>query len=123
MPDIGQQHRVIGIRHVLRRLKKAGLVEKDSLHAQEAVFNIQDKVLSRAVNWYKIGARRGALVILKAFLDGNLIVWRKTDGAREIIANVDAVRWRKKLRVKVGSTSRTVKKSTYRLSSEELDFE
>ncbi|HEY2823116.1 MAG TPA: hypothetical protein VGJ06_18880 [Candidatus Acidoferrum sp.] len=108
MPDIGQQHRVIGIRHVLRRLKKAGLVEKDSLYAQEAISNIQDKVLARAVSWYKIGARRGALVILEP---------------REIIAKVDSVRWRKKLRVKVGSSSRTVKKSTYRLSSQELDFE
>ena len=123
MTDQGKKHRVIGIRHVLRQLKNAGLVEEDRLYPSEAVADVQDEVVSRAVTWYRIGARRGALQILEAFLDGKFTVRKKSDGSREIVAKVDAVQWHKKLKVRVGSSSRAVKKKTYCLTTEELDFE
>ena len=91
MTDQGEKHRVIGIRHVLRHLKDAGLVEEDSLYAREAVADVQDEILVRATAWYKIGAKRGALEILEALLDGKLTVRKKADGTREIVAKTDAI--------------------------------
>lgn len=123
MLDAGRKHRVIGIRHVLRKLKDAGLVEQDSLYAREAVADIQDEFLSRARTWYMIGARRGAREVLEAFLGGKFTVRRSADGSREIHATADTVRWRKKLKVRVGSSSRMLKETTYRLSTESLGFE
>ncbi|NDU91420.1 MAG: hypothetical protein G3I10_02185 [Ferrovum sp.] len=123
MQDIGKKHRVIGIRHVLRRLKKAGLVEEESLYANEAVEDVQNRVLAKVLTWYKIGARRGALVVLDAILDGKLTVRERRDGSREVIAKVKDLRWRKKLRVKVGKDSHTLKERTYSLTTEELEFE
>src|SRR5713226_6315434 len=114
-PEKQKQQRVIGIRHVLRHLKKAGLIETDSFYAHEAVADVQDEVLSRAVTWYKIGARRGALEILDGFLDGRFTVSKRPGGRREIVANVEKVQWHKKLKVRVGSKLRTVEKATYRL--------
>jgi hypothetical protein len=121
--DQRKKHRVIGIRHVLRHLKNAGLIEKDALYASEAVEDVQDEVLSRAVAWYRIGAKRGALEVLEAFLNGNFTVRKLGDGSREIIAKIAAVEWHKSLNVKVGSRSRTVKKTTYKLTTNELEFE
>jgi repressor of nif and glnA expression len=123
MSDQGKKHRVIGIRHVLRHLKNAGLVEKDALYAREAVADVQDEVLSRAIAWYKIGAKRGALEVLEAFLNGNFRVRKRDDGSREIIAKIAAVEWHKKLKARVGSNSRTVKETTYKLTTKELGFE
>jgi hypothetical protein len=123
MPDHGKKHRVIGIRHVLRKLKDAGLAEEDSLYAIDAVQDVQDQVQSRAVAWYKIGARRGALEVLDALLAGRLAVNRKPDGSTEIVAEVKKIEWRRKLKVKVGTDTRTVKERTYRLTLEDLGFE
>jgi hypothetical protein len=123
MTDPGKKHRVIGIRHVLRHLKKAGLIETETLYASGAVSDVQDEVLSRAITWYKIGARRGALEILDAFLDGKFTVRSKPGGSREIVANVEKVQWHKKLKVRVGNSLRTVEKSTYRLPVKKLEFE
>lgn len=123
MADLGKKHRVIGVRHTLRQFKNVGLVEEDSLYPDEGVADVQGKMVSHAVTWYKIGARRGALRVLGAFLDGKMSVRKKADGSREIIASVDDVHWRKKLKVKVGSSSRAVKKTTYRLSTSVLGFE
>jgi hypothetical protein len=123
MSDLGKKHRVIGIRHVLRQLKKAGLVEENSLYAKQAVTDVQNEVLSRAVTWYRIGARRGALQVLEAFLDGTFRVRTNADGTRDILAKDDKVKWRKKLQVKVGNRKRAVKDTTYSLSTKELEFE
>lgn len=123
MVDQGEKHRVIGIRHVLRQLKNAGLIEEDSFYGNEAVADVRSKVLSRAVIWYKIGARRGALEILEAFLDGNFKVRKKADGSREIVAKVDIVQWEKRLKVTIGRHKHSVEKKTYRLTTEELGFE
>ena len=123
MQDTGRKHRTIGIRHVLRKMKDAGLVDEESLYSNEAVANVQDELTKKAATWYKVGARRGALEVLDAILDGRLTVKRKADGTKEIVANVDAITWKKRLNVTVGTSKNPVSSRTYKLKIEDLDFE
>lgn len=48
MIDILKKHRVIGIRHALRQLKDAGLVDDENLYADEAVADVRWELLSTA---------------------------------------------------------------------------
>lgn len=123
MSDSGAGHRVIGIRHALRQLKNAGLVEEESLNPQQAVKDVQEEVLSVAGRWYEIGAKRGALEILEAFLDGHLEVRVNKNGKREIIAKVESVTWKKRLNVTVGNKKQPVAQRTYELTLEDLGFD
>jgi hypothetical protein len=123
MHDFGKKHRVIGIRHVLRKFKKAGLVEKESQYADEAVADLQDEITKKAVEWYKVGAKRGAKQILGAFFSGDLKVRRKADGTAEIVAKVDALTWEKRLTVSTGTSKSQVPTKTYKLDLGDLDFD
>src|SRR5689334_3254953 len=106
-----RKHRTIGIRHVLKKMKNAGLVEHDSMYADEAVSDIQNCTEQCIVTWYQVGAKRGALEILDAFLDGTLKVTRnKKTGKKEIISSVDDFTWVKRLKITVGKKKRTVAK-------------
>ena len=123
MSDKLKKHRVIGIRHALKRLKKAGLIEKEILFPDEAVDSLQDEILSVARRWYKIGARRGALEILEAFLDGKFTMHTAKGDKIEIIAHVNSVTWEKRLNVTVGNDERTIPKHRYKLTLKELEFD
>lgn len=123
MSDKGAGQRVIGIRHTLRQLKNAGLVEKDSLHPQQAVKDVQGEMLFVAERWYEIGAKRGARKILEAFLDGHFEVRTGKNGNCEIIANKDSITWTKRLNVTVGNKKQVVGQRTYELTLQDLEFE
>lgn len=116
-------HRVIGIRHALKQLKTAGLVEQDSLYPQQAVQDVQSEILSVAERWYRVGARRGALELLEAFLDGDFEVQINKSGKREIIANKNSVVWSKRLTVTVGNAKQQVPERTYELTLKDLEFD
>jgi len=122
MPISSAGHRVIGIRHALKHLKTAGLVEQDTLYPHHAVQDVQGELLTAAERWYRIGAKRGALEIIKAFLDGHFEVQIKKNGKREIVANKGPVTWSKKLNVTVGNAKRQVPKHTYKLTLQDLEF-
>lgn len=123
MSDILKKHRVIGIRHALRQLKDAGLVDDESLYPDEAVADVQGELLSTARSWYKIGSRRGGLEVLEAFLNGDFEVLANPDGTKEIVAHTRAVRWTKGLKVRVGSRTRRVEEREYTLTLKKLGFE
>jgi hypothetical protein len=123
MADIGKKQRVIGIRHTLRTLKDAGLVEEESHYPKEAVKDVQSEILLVAERWYAVGAKRGALEILGAFLNGDFEVRVDKNGKRKIIANIDSVTWDKRLNVTVGNKKEQVPKQTYELTLEELEFD
>ncbi|MFZ0959884.1 MAG: hypothetical protein WAO35_03190 [Terriglobia bacterium] len=100
--DNFQKHRVIGIRHVLRAFKKEGLVESDSLYAQEGVEDVQDQISNTALRWYKKGARRGALVLMGAILRGDVTVRQSKSGA-VLETMLDTLPWpKKRIRVLAG---------------------
>lgn len=123
MSVTGAGYRVIGIRHALKKFKSAGLVEQDSLYPQQAVQDVQSEILSAAKRWYKIGARRGALQTLEAFLDGDFEVRINKDGKREIIAKKESVLWNKRLNVTVGGSKQQVQKRKYELTLQDLEFD
>ena len=124
MSDLGKQHRVIGIRHVLRKMKDAGLVEEETLYADQAVADVQTDLLRKAGAWYNVGARRGALEVLDALLDGRIELKRNKDGSKEVVANVGAITWKKRLNVIVGTRKIAVPSRTYKLNvKDDLDFE
>lgn len=123
MSDILKKHRVIGIRHTLRHLKDAGFVDDDTQYPEDAVVDVQDEVLSTARTWYKVGAKRGALEILEAFLDGAFEVITKPDGSRQIIANEESIHWNRALRVQVGNETQRIKEREYKLTIKALGFE
>ena len=97
--DHDQKHRVIGIRHVLKVFKKEGLVESDSFYAQDGVEDVQDHIGDTALRWYKKGARRGALALMKAILRGEVAV-RQQKGGAVLETMSDTIPWPKK-RIKV----------------------
>lgn len=124
MNNILKKHRIIGIRHTLRHLKDAGLVEEESNFPKDAVSNIQGEVLSTANSWYKIGAKRGGLEVLDAFLNGHFKVVENPDGTKEIIANIDdGISWSRALKVRVGAEVQRVEKRKYQLTIKALGFE
>jgi hypothetical protein len=116
-------HRVIGIRHTLRKLKDVGLVDEDSLYAGQAVRDVQGEMMAVARRWYQVGARRGALEILKAILDGDFDVQTSKGGKREIVASAQAVTWIRSLKVSAGNKKKRVPKRTYKLTLKDLHFE
>lgn len=121
--EILKKHRVIGIRHSLKALKKEGLVEQDVLFPSEAVEDMREQIVDAALRWYKIGARRGARVLIKAILDGGVTVQKK--GRRYILeTDLDAIPWTKK-RIKVRAGFRKISKELdgFELRTiEDLDF-
>lgn len=116
------RHRVIGIRYTLKQLKKAGLVEQDTFYPGDAVQNVQSELLSVAERWYRVGAKRGALEILEAFLNGDLEIHTSKNGKCEIVANKKSVTWSKKLKVKAGNTKKEIARRTYELTVKDLGF-
>ena len=123
MSGSGARHRVIGIRHTLKQLKKAGLVEEEREYPQQAVEDIQSEVLSVAQRWYGVGAKRGALEMLEAFLDGQFEVHTSKSGKREVIASTESVTWTKRLNVTVGNKKQQVAEHAYELTLKDLGFD
>lgn len=118
-----EKHRVIGIRHVLRKFKDAGLIEEESLYATDAVANVQDELVRKALTWYQIGARRGAVEALNALLDGRLTVKRKAGKVYEIVAEVDSIVWKKRLKIASGNHMLSVPRRSFRIAIDDLGFE
>jgi len=123
MTDKLKQHRIIGIRHALKEFKGAGLVEEESLYPTEAVTNVQNEILSVAQTWYEIGAKRGALEIIDALLEGKFEVNSDKSGERKIIANVNSISWKRRLKVTVGNEKHAIDKQKYILTIKDLDFD
>lgn len=121
MADILATHRVIGIRHTLKQLKDAGLVERESMYPNEAIGDVRDFISKCATDWYQIGARRGAREVLDLILDGKLRV-EKRGRKYEIIAHVNNIEWETKLKISVGTKRRIVASKKYRVKVSELDF-
>lgn len=122
MTDVAAKNRVIGIRHTLKKIKEAGLIEEDTLYPAKAVDNLQEEILSVAQNWYKIGAKRGALEILEAFLDGKFKLQPDADGKLEIVAT-KTIQWERRLNVTVGNTKLGIPKQRYKLTFKQLEFD
>jgi hypothetical protein len=123
MPINAAGHRVIGIRHTLKRFKSAGLVEEESLYPQQGVDDVQHQVLSAAQTWYQVGAKRGAIEVLEAFLNGEFEVRTNKKGQREIIATAKAVTWKRGLNVTVGNEKHHVARRSYKLTLKDLEFD
>lgn len=123
MNNILKTHRVIGIRHALRQLKDAGLVDEDTQYPEDAIVDVQGEVLSVARAWYKTGAKRGALEVLEAFLNGTFEVVVSPDGSKKILANEDNINWNRALRVKVGNDTQRIKGQEYKITIKTLGFE
>jgi hypothetical protein len=115
-------HRIIGIRHALKALKTAGLVEKDSMFPMQAVGDVTAAALGIAENWYWIGAKRGALEIIETFLDGKFEIRIDKKGNGEVIARTKKVLWEKRLTVTVGNGKHVVPKRKYALTLDDLGF-
>lgn len=119
-----KKHRVIGIRHTLKTFKDDGLLDDDTMYPDDAVDEIKDDMLRLARKWYKIGAKRGALETLEAFLDGKFEVNKKKNGEIEIIANMDELSWKRGLNVTVGSEKKHINSRKYKLKiKKDLKFD
>lgn len=122
MSNNDAENRVIGIRHALKVLKDVGLVEDETMYPDDAVKDIQEGALSVAERWYKIGAKRGALEILNAFIDGRFAAVKK-NGELELTSVIDAIEWKSALNVRVGKEKKRVDKKLYSLTIEDLGFD
>lgn len=122
MNDVGKKHRVIGIRHALKTLKEAGLVEADAMFPSEAVDDVNTQILLTAKKWYQIGARRGAIEAIDAFLDGDFTI-RTKNGEKQVVAHSDGLEWSRRLHVTIGNTKTDVPKTHHKLDLQDLEFE
>jgi hypothetical protein len=110
-----EKHRVIGIRHALKAFKDDGLLDDDTFYPDDAVNEIKDDMLQLARKWYRIGARRGALETLGAFLIGDIEIRKNKKGGIEIIANKTDLSWRRGLNVTIGAEKKHIKRHKYKL--------
>jgi hypothetical protein len=95
-------HRTIGIRHVLKRLKRRGLIDSDILYPDDAARDIEDRLITKARQWYRLGALRGAVVALDAILQGRIGVEQRPKG-RTLVGNTSKLLWPKRtIRVSIG---------------------
>jgi|LSQX01.1.fsa_nt_gb hypothetical protein len=118
-----KKHRVIGIRHTLRKLKDEGLVDDSTNYPDVAVGDIKDEAILTAKKAYWIGARRGANEVIEAFLNGDLVIGKDNNGNPEITANIDTLKWEKSVRVTFGVNKIIIPKAKYRLDiKKNLDF-
>jgi len=118
-----KKHRVIGIRHTLRKFKDEGLVDNSTNYPLDAVDDVKDEAALTAKTAYWIGAKRGALEIIEAFLSGDLVIGKDSNGNIEITAHIDALEWEKSVNVTFGNNKITVPKAKYRLEMKKnLEF-
>jgi hypothetical protein len=115
-------HRVIGIRHALKKFKEAGLVEDDHMFPHQAGEDVQGEVLDAAARWYKIGAKRGAREVLEALLDGRLEISQK-NGEPQVLAHASMLEWSSALNVSVGAEKLRVSKQAYALTLRDMEFD
>jgi hypothetical protein len=119
-----EEHRVIGIRHALRAFKEDGLLDDDTYYPDDAVNEIKDDMLRLARQWYKIGARRGALATLEALEKGDIEITKTKNGEIEIVANKSELSWSRSLNVTVGTEKKQVSIRKYKLRMKnDLGFE
>lgn len=119
-----QQHRVIGIRHTLKAFKDDGLIDDDTMYPDDAVDEIKDEILLIARKWYKIGAKRGSLETLDAFLEGKFEIGKTKRGKVEIIANIDELSWKRGLNVTVGGEKKHIDSCTHKIRiKKDLQFD
>jgi hypothetical protein len=119
-----EEHRVIGIRHALKAFKEDGLLDDDTYYPDDAVNEIKDDMLRLARQWYKIGARRGALVMLEALERGDIEIAKTINGAIETVAKKTELSWSRSLNVTVGTEKKQVSIRTYKLRMKnDLGFE
>ncbi len=118
-----KKHRVIGIRHTLRKFKDEGLVDNSTNYPIDAVDDVKDEAALTAKKAYWIGARRGALEVIEAFLNGDFVLGQDKNGNPEITANISALKWDKSVSVTFGNNNITVPKAKYQLDiKKNLDF-
>ena len=118
-------NRVIGIRHVLRKLKDEGLVDEDSLYADEAVEDIRQEAVAIARRWYGIGARRGVNELLDAIERGDVVVEYDGENAGTALFSIPkaGLVWWRSLSVTVGAEKIRVKRKKYRVSRRDMGME
>ncbi len=120
---VDAKHRVIGIRHTLRKLKDEGFVDDSTMYPDDAVDDVKDEMSSVARRAYRVGAKRGALEVINAILDGDLEVKKKPDGSIEVKAKTNALSWSRAIMVKAGTGKITVPQQSYELNFiNDLDF-
>ncbi len=117
------EHRVIGIRHTLKKFKEEGLLDEDTYYPEDAADELKDEMERLALKWYFIGARRGADEAIDSFLDGDLEVERDDDGDLRVVAHIDRLEWKKRLTVTTGNTKRRIRRTRFRISIDRLGFE
>jgi repressor of nif and glnA expression len=117
------KHRIIGILHALKQFKEEGLIEDDTFYPDRAVEEVGEGMLKVAQRWYRIGARRGAIRLLKGLLAGNFSVRKGKGGSLSVIALRDNISWEKVLKVRVGNRTRNLPKMKYKLRVEDLGFQ
>ncbi len=123
MNDKLGKHRVIGVRHALKAFKDEGLIDDDTFYPKEAVDEISDKILLVARRWYIVGAKRGALEVLEAIINGDITVRETGSNNHQLTAHVENINWTKALNVSVGAEKKKIGKKSYNLSVKDLGFE
>lgn len=111
------KHRVIGIRHALRKLKDEGFVDDSTMYPDDAVDDVKDEMSNVARRAYWGGAKRGALEVIEAILNGDLEVIKERDGSIKVQANVNDLSWSRLVVVKAGNGKITVPQKTYKLDA------
>ena len=112
-------NRVIGIRHVLKRLKDRTHVDRDTLYPDDAADDIDRRLTQKALIWYKIGAIRGALVTLEEVRKGSILLQGNI-----LTTKLSKLPWRKKtLNVRIGRRTVRVRLAKFRVGLiEDLGF-
>ena len=92
----------------------------------DLVDQLRDMVIKIASDWYRTGAKRGAIETFKAIRSGKFTVADNGDSIEiTALSNVRAITWWRRLRVRVGDGNNRwiVPAKTYRLSLRQLGLD
>lgn len=107
MSNGGSKHRVIGIRHALKVLKKDGLIGKEIIYPQDASDELIELFIATAIEFYELGAKQGAEKAIDHFI-AEKFTTQKRNGQRTITANVGSVKWQHTFPIKVGFSDKKI---------------
>jgi hypothetical protein len=117
-----KKHRIIGIRHTLKKLKDNGLVEDGTNYPDIAVSNIKDELSRKSIKWYQIGYKRGAKEVLDRLLNQKILVKYDKNGDLFLETKLKKITWTKKLKIKTGKAIRTLPAQKFKIEIRDLDF-
>lgn len=114
--------KIVGTLQLAGRPRRSESAVQDTYNPQHATEEVDEVIVAKAVEWYRLGAMRGAMEALQAMLDGTVTVRRARSGKLQLVAGKPAIVWKQSLTVNTPSERIRTEPYTHKLTFEALGF-